>query len=102
MRIDILAKRVQLNASLRRFVEEKMSDLDRMVGTAGPAGVRVEIGIPSHHHHKGPVFYAEANLSLKGQLLRAESTAHDLHTAIVDVKDELKVQIKRYKEKHAS
>jgi ribosomal subunit interface protein len=99
MNIDIHTKDVELNAPLRAFIEEKMADVERLVGSAGPASVRVEVGIPSHHHHKGEVFYAEANLELNGHLLRAEATGHDLHAAIVDVKDELKVQIGKLKDR---
>ncbi|MCC6405311.1 MAG: HPF/RaiA family ribosome-associated protein [Candidatus Yanofskybacteria bacterium] len=102
MHTDIHAKNVELNAPLRTFIEEKMTDIAHLLGdNAAGTHASVEVGIPSHHHQSGPIFYAEANLTISGgHLLRAEATNHDLHSAIVDVKDDLKVQIKKFKEKH--
>ena len=99
MHIDIHAKDVELNAPLREFIEEKMSDAGRLAEGMGAASVKVEVGIPSQHHHKGEKFYAEANLTVGGHLLRAEAMHHDLHSAIVDVKEELKLQISKLKDR---
>ncbi len=99
MQTDIHATNLELNSPLRAFIEEKVADLDRLVGSAGPASIRVEVGIPSSHHQSGAIFYAEFNLTIAGHLLRAEAKNYDLHSAIVDAKDDLKVQIKKFKEK---
>lgn len=101
MHTDIHAKNLELNAPLRTFIEEKVSDLEHLVGQAGPVTARMEVGVPSHHHQSGPIYYAELNLTVGGHLLRAESSNHDLHAAIVDVKDEMKVQLKKFKEKRS-
>jgi ribosomal subunit interface protein len=101
MNINIHAKNLELNAPLRTFIEEKMADIEHLVGESGPAQVQVEVGIPSQHHNSGSIYYAEANLTIGGHLLRAESTNYDLHSAVVDVKDQLKVLIKKFKEKLA-
>ena len=99
MQIDIHAQGLELNAPLRAFIEEKMGDLEHLAGDIGVVHARIEVGIPSQHHQSGSIYYAELNLNVGGQLLRAESTNYDLHSAIVDVKDEMKVQIKKFKEK---
>ncbi len=99
MQTDIHATNLELNAPLKTFIEEKVADLDRLVGSAGPASIRVEVGIPSSHHQSGAIYYAELNLTVGGHLLRAEARNYDLHSAIVDAKDDLKVQIKKFKEK---
>ncbi len=99
MNISIHAKNLELNAPLRAFIEEKMADIEHLLGDIGPSQVQVEVGIPSQHHHSGAIYYAEANLTIGGQLLRAEATNYDLHSAVVDVKDELKVRIKKFKDK---
>lgn len=99
MQTDIHATGLELNAPLKAFIEEKIGDLEHLVGEAGPAQARVEVGIPSNHHQSGAIYYAEINLTIAGQLLRAESKNYDLHSAIVDAKDDLKVQIKKFKEK---
>lgn len=99
MNINIHAKNLDLNAPLRVFIEEKMADIERVLGDVGPAQMHVEVGIPSQHHHSGPIYYAEVNLTVGGQLMRAEATNYDLHAAVVDIKDELKVQVKKFKDK---
>lgn len=98
MKLDIFTKNIELDNPLRVFVEEKMATLARVVGQDA-FSVRVEIGRPSRHHRSGEVFYAEANVRLGATVLRAEQTHHDLRAAIVDVRDDLKIQIKKFKEK---
>jgi ribosomal subunit interface protein len=97
MKIDISYKNITPDNPLEIFVADKLGALDKMLGDKGE--LRLEIGKPSLHHRHGEVFYAEANLKLGGILLRAESTQEDLRTAIVHVKNELQLQIKKLKDK---
>jgi putative sigma-54 modulation protein len=99
MQVDIHAQNIELNAPLRAFIEEKMADIEHLFGDIGQAHAHVEVSIPSNHHQSGPIYRAEANITINGTLLRAEASNYDLHSAVVDVKDELKVQVKKFKEK---
>ena len=99
--INIFANQIELNAPLREFIEEKIGSLSKHLGVALPE-IRVEISRPSKHHRSGNVFYAEANMSLDGTLLRATAEDADLHTAITAVRDELQTQIKKLKDKKIS
>jgi ribosomal subunit interface protein len=99
MNIDITTKNIELDNPLRVFIEEKIGGLEHLVGSDA-VEARVEIGKPSQHHQSGPIFYAEANLTINGTLLRAEKQHEDLRAAIVDVKEALQIQIKKFKEKH--
>lgn len=99
MKIDITTKNIDLDNPLRVFIEEKIGGLEHVIGDTN-VEARVEIGKPSNHHHSGPIFYAEANISLGGTLLRAEKQHEDLRSAIVDVKEALHIQITKFKEKH--
>ncbi len=98
MKIDISTKNITLDPALDEFVREKIGGLDHLIGNSD-GQARVEIGKPSKHHRSGDVFSAEVNLSLGGKLLRATCSHKDLRNAITDVKDELQVQIKKFKEK---
>ena len=98
MKIDITTKNISLDPALEIFVREKIGGLDHLIGN-GDGEARVEIGKPSQHHRSGPVFYAEVNLKLGGALLRATCQHEDLRNAIADVKNELQIQIKKFKEK---
>ncbi len=99
MNIDIHAKNIELNAPLRTFIEEKMGDLEHVVASMGEVTVRVEVAIPSNHHASGAKFYTEANMTVSGQLFRAEANHFDLHSSIVEVKEDLRNQISRFKDK---
>lgn len=99
MKIDITTKNIELDNPLRVFIEEKIGGLEHVIGDM-TAEARVEIGKPSKHHHSGPIFYAEGHIKLGGTLLRAEKQHEDLRAAIVDVKEALHTQIKKFKEKH--
>lgn len=102
MKIDILTKNLTISDALYKFIEDKISTLDKFLKNYSFVEARVEISKPSKHHRSGPVFYAEANLLINGKLgtlLRADATHLDLRTAIVKVKDELQRQIKRFKQK---
>jgi len=99
MKIDIRANRVVLNVPLRTFIEEKLEDIARRFGPSHEVHAQVEVGIPSGRHHSGAIHYAEVNLTVDGRLFRAEAIHHDLHSAIVEVKDDLKVQLQKIKGK---
>jgi putative sigma-54 modulation protein len=109
MKINIKATNIELNDSLRFWLEEKLGELEKFLGVFGPedliAGEKekiefwVEIGKTTRHHLKGDVFRAEVQLYLPKKSLRAEAVNIDLRTAINEAKDELQREIKRYKEK---
>lgn len=96
--IKINPTNIKLDDALVIWVEKKIGSLEKYLKKIDPASVeaRVEIGKPSKHHHKGPVWYAEVNLKIPGKLLRATDTNKDLRTAINQVKDELQRQIKKH------
>jgi len=109
MKINIKATNIELNDSLRFWVQEKLGELEKFLGVFGPgdliAGEKekiefwVEIGKTTRHHLKGDVFRAEVQLYLPKKSLRAEAVNTDLRTAINETKDELQREIKKYKEK---
>ncbi|MBP6885672.1 MAG: ribosome-associated translation inhibitor RaiA [Candidatus Pacebacteria bacterium] len=99
MNIDIHAKNIELNAPLRTFIEDKIGDLEHILSTLGEYTVRVEVAIPSQHHASGAIYYTEANITVGSHLFRAESNHFDLHSSIVDVKEDLKNQITKFKDK---
>ena len=100
MNITISAKNIEITQAIRDFVEDKIGGLEKLIGHS-KASASVEIGKPSKHHRSGEVFYSEVNLKLGGNLLRAEAQRDDLYAAIIEVKDELQIQIKKFKDKHS-
>ena len=98
MNITISTKNISLDEPIKIFIEDKIGGLDHLIGNS-TGQAKVEIGMPSKHHRSGRVFRAEVNLRMGGVLLRASCEHEDLRNAIVDVKDELQAQIKKFKEK---
>ena len=98
MNINITYKNITPDEPLKVFVEDRIGGLEKFLGS-GPVEARVEIGLPSKHHRSGRIYYAEVNLKIGGKLLRATCQHEDLRNAIVDAKNELQRQIKRFKDK---
>ncbi|MDP2647656.1 MAG: ribosome-associated translation inhibitor RaiA [Candidatus Yanofskybacteria bacterium] len=101
MKLDIFAKNIELDNPLRVFVEDKMNDLEHLFGDED-VKVKVEIGKPSKHHRTGPVYYAEVNVNIGGKLFRGQAKHFDLRAAIVEVKEELRIQINKLRDKQKS
>ena len=99
MQIKIKATKLELTEAIKNYIEEKMSLLEKYFGDFQPTNFDFEVELTTHHHAKGDIFRAEANLSLPGGLLRVEKTETDLYKAIDKVKDHLAEGIVKYKEK---
>ncbi|MEK7611804.1 MAG: ribosome-associated translation inhibitor RaiA [Patescibacteria group bacterium] len=104
MKILIKATNFELTPALREFVEEKIGQLAKLLSRwdhEGGIEIQVEVGKTTHHHNKGDVFRAEANLHLPNAMLRAEDTNETIYSAIDKVRDKLKRELERYKEKNS-
>jgi ribosomal subunit interface protein len=102
MQIDIKTTNLDLTPALKIYLEKKLNSLHRLLKKFEEKTeiyIRVELARTTYHHKKGNVFYAETNLSLPKSLLRAESSASNIRTAINLLIDKLKQEIKKYKDK---
>lgn len=102
MRIIIEAIRIEVTPALKTFIDRKLEPLGKFVKKfekEDEAEFFLEISRTTKHHHKGLVFRAEANLKIGGTMLRAEANAENARTAIDALKDELKQEVLRFKEK---
>lgn len=99
MKIILHAKNIELTSAIKSFVDKKIGSLSRFLkdSKSDLIETRVEVGRPSRRHKSGPVFYAEANLKTGGKLFRASEERSDLYAAIDRVRDELEIQIKKFK-----
>ena len=97
MIINIHGTGIELTEALKQYAEEKVSSLTKFFDNIRQADV--DIGIRTHHHNKGKIFYAEVNLHVPGELVRVVKEAEDLYKAIDKVKDHLKQELENRKEK---
>jgi ribosomal subunit interface protein len=102
MKIIIKGAKIKLTPILKDFVEEKITDLEKLFESKVKRDFEVrafvEIGKTSEHHRKGDIFFAECQIFLPGKGVRAVAEKEDLKLAICEVKDQLQVQLKKYKE----
>lgn len=104
MNINIKAKNLELTEPLRVFIEKKMGSLSKLLmkwEKEKAATLDFEVARTTRHHHKGDVYYAEANLKLgRGEtIIRAERDSDNVREAINMVKEVLKEEVKKYKKK---
>lgn len=100
MKINIKTIQLDLTPSLQAYAEKKLSPLSKFVkrfDEDGEAEVRLEISRLTKHHKKGEVFSASADLRLPKRILRAESTTSDIYAAVDKVRNELTLEIQKYK-----
>lgn len=97
MTITIRGTGIELTPAIREYAEKKVQTLTKFFDTILKADI--DVGVRSHHHQKGDIYYAEVNLHVPGQVLRVEKDEISLYKAIDKVKDHLKLELKGLKAK---
>lgn len=100
MQINIKATNIEMTDAIREYAESKVKSLEKFFDQV--ADVNIDVGMESHHHNKGKVYYAEVNMIVPGKLIRVRKNAVNLYKAIDKVKDHLKVELQGMKEKRRS
>ncbi len=109
MKIIIKTKIIELTPAIEEFINEKIGGLQKFVQSChrddewervkSTCDFFVEIEKETKHHRKGPYFKAEVKISLPGKTIVAAANNEDLRSAIVEVKDEMQQEMKKYKAK---
>jgi len=116
MKIIIKSTKFKITPFLKKYIEEKINSLEKFSKifqnkkyfnhffSKGKPKVEawVEVGKETLHHKKGPFFWAECQMRFPGKSLRATARAKSLEIAINEIRNELKRQMKEYKEKMAT
>lgn len=107
MKIIIKAKNLELTGELKDFVEEKFYSLKKFIERLKNkdeigktlAEVFVELERETEHHKKGNIFRVKARFYLPGREIISQARADELQKAVVEAKEELKLEIEKYKVK---
>lgn len=86
---------------INEYVEMRFRGLEKILkhwDGEGALELRIELARTTKHHSKGDVYYAEANLTLPGNVLRSEATLHDIRAAVDEAYDGLKLQVEKYRD----
>lgn len=97
MTINIHGTGIELTSAIKDYAEEKMASLTKYFDHIQQ--INIDVGMHSHHHNKGEIFYAEANVHVPGHMLRIVKEEADLYKAIDKVRDHFKVELEKMKEK---
>ena len=97
--VEISGTNMDLTEAIKSHVERALAKVAKLTEKLEPADIRVDVGKTSQHHQKGNIFKAEYNLTIPGTMIRAEATMDDLYTAIDKASDDLRRQVKKYKDK---
>ena len=97
MTINIKGTGIDLTEPIKDYAKEKIGSVTKFFGNITQADI--DIGMTNHHHQKGKIYYAEVNLSVPGKMIRVVKECEDLYKAIDKVKDHLKVELEKMKEK---
>ena len=105
MKIIIKTKNIDASPVLNNFIEKKFSGLKKFINILKRedeigktlAEVFVEAERETKHHKKGEVFLVKAQVALPGRNIMAEERADDLFEAVVKAKEELKLEIEKFK-----
>lgn len=106
MKLGMKAIGFEMTTSLRRYVGEKLvRPMEKLLGR-NPAwqatSLDLELICGTHHHKKGRIWEASANLALPGARLWKRVTAEEIHIAIDGLEQIFKRELTRYKERSRS
>ena len=108
MHIIIKTKNIDLTEDLQKFIEKKNGSIKKFVNILKQdtpqrlktlAEIFVEVEKETKHHKKGNIFWVKTQVVLPGKSLTSGFRADDMFKAIIGAKDELKMEIKKYKVK---
>ena len=102
MKIDIKYTQFQMTEDIDDYARKHIGSVARLLKSfevLREITVFVEIARSTKHHRHGDVFYAEVTFDLDGKTVRAEATESDIRLAIDSVKEKIKKEVRRYKDK---
>lgn len=101
------AKNLELTPDLQNLIEKKIGTIKKFIDILKRedeigktlAEVFVEVEKETLHHRKGDIFLVKSRIYLPGREIISEVRADDLQKVVVMAKDELKLEIEKYKVK---
>lgn len=97
MTINITHRGLELTPAITEHIHEKMTSLAKYEDHLDH--LDIEVGMTSHHHQKGDIFFCKVGASVHGDVIRLEKEEQDLYKAIDKVKDHLRVELADRKER---
>ncbi len=97
MNINIKATKTTLTPSMKVFIEDKLTSLEKFLKEEDKLKVEIEL---DKKHHTGLIFRAEIDIQPKG--IYAEARGEDFYSAMDMVVPKIKEQLVKAKDKRVS
>ncbi len=97
MTINISHRGIELTPAITAHVQEKMTSLQKYEEHI--QHLDAEVGMTTHHHQKGEIFFCKVVIELAGDVIKIEKQEEDLYKAIDKVRDHLRTQLADRKER---
>ncbi|MSU75785.1 MAG: ribosome-associated translation inhibitor RaiA [Candidatus Magasanikbacteria bacterium] len=97
MQIIISGRGLKLTDAIEDYVNKKVNGLEKFF--SGIIRAEVTVGLETHHHNKGEIFYAECKLEVPGHSVFAKKTDKTLYSAVDTMRDYLEGELKKHKAK---
>ena len=89
-------KEFLLRPELEDFFRQKMEKLEKFLQNVEPIRMELEVSLASDRLRKGSLFAAKAQLFLPRKSLRSSGEGRTIKNAMIEARDELEEQIKKY------
>ncbi len=103
MRIVIKGTQIEITGSLKEYINDRFSTLNKFVEVFEQNRalvLRVEVARTTQHHRKGSkLYYVECMVDIGGKTVRIEQYGNDVRVAIDEAQNRLKRELRRIKER---
>ncbi len=102
MKKTIKTKDIRVTKKIEDFLNEKVDSLEKFINTKDEKEIVIELEKETRHHEKGPIYKAGMYIHIPGKTLYAEYLSEDINLSILEAKEELQREIKKYKNRKVS
>ncbi|OGZ33309.1 MAG: ribosomal subunit interface protein [Candidatus Portnoybacteria bacterium RBG_13_41_18] len=101
MKFIIKSKEIEIPDGLDAYIEKRIGKLDKFLESVDKNLIEatVEIGKVSGRHKQGKIYQLNVNLKFPGNFFRSEVQSEDLYSAVDEAKEELELEIRKFKQK---
>ena len=93
MKINILAKNMELTGAIRDYVTKRATNLEKLLSKlekrGGESLVHFEVVKSTNHHKAGDVFHSDCLVKINGKEFYSSADGEDLYQTVDEVKETL-------------
>lgn len=102
MNTNIKATNINTSEAINDYVSKRLSKIEKLLRKDPTVQCDIELAKTTSHHQKGDIFRAEVHVVGANMNIYVSSEKEDLYSAIDDVADQVKLELKSKKSKDIS